>query len=234
MRSELLATCSQTTVYPPVVFPLNIADLESMSDKVHQILEIYGFIDILINNAGLSVRSACLDTVDDVDIKLMMVNYFGTIKLTKSLLPSMIARKTGRIVCIGSVQGKFALPNRSAYSASKHALQAFCDSLRAELHDKNIHVTLISPGYIKTNLSRNALTGSGMAYGKLDDTTAKGTSPEEMSRQILKAILRDKKDVVIAGITPKFAMYLRYLIPNLYFAIMARRARKECAGIEKN
>jgi len=233
VRSELLATCSQKTVYPPIVFPLNVADLESMSQKVAQILEIYGYIDILINNAGLSVRSSCLECVDDVDIKLMMVNYFGTVKLTKCLLPSMLARKEGRIVCIGSVQGKFSLPNRSSYAASKHALQAFCDSLRAEVYDSNIKVTLISPGYIKTNLSNNALTGSGKLYGKLDDTTAKGTSPEEMSRLILKAILRDKKDVVIAGLAPKLAIWLRSLLPEIYFAIMARRARKERSIEEK-
>lgn len=233
VRSELLSQCTQSTVYPPVVIPLNIADLEAMPQTVAQILEIYGFVDILINNAGLSVRSSCLDTIDDVDINLMMVNYFGTVKLTKLLLPSMIKRGTGRVVCISSVQGKFALPNRSAYSASKHALQAFCDSLRAEVADKNVKVTLISPGYIKTNLSMNALTGSGKSYGKLDETTAKGESPESVAQKILKAILRDKKDVIIAGLQPRIAMMLRYLMPSIYFYIMQRRAKKEAQFKEK-
>uniref|UniRef100_A0A336MWM2 CSON005945 protein n=1 Tax=Culicoides sonorensis TaxID=179676 RepID=A0A336MWM2_CULSO len=195
VRSDLLATCSQETVFPPIVFPLNVADLNGMPEKVHQILEIYGYIDILINNAGLSVRGSVLECVDDVYIKLMMVNFFGTIKLTQSLLPSMIQRKQGRVVCIGSVQGKFALPNRSAYSASKHALQAFCDSLRAEVSDDGIKVTLISPGYIQTNLSKNALTGSGSVYGKLDETTAKGASTKDVAEFVIKSILRDEKDV---------------------------------------
>lgn len=91
----------------------------------------------------------------------MLTNYFGTIALTKAVLPSMIARKEGRILCIGSMQGKIAIPQRASYGASKHALQAFCDSLRAEVDEHNIKVTIISPGYISTNFSLNAFTGSG-------------------------------------------------------------------------
>lgn len=227
VRSELLASCSQETVFPPIVFPLNIADLNGMSDKVQQILEIYGYIDILVNNAGLSVRGSVLECIDDVYIKLMMVNFFGTIKLTQCLLPSMITRKQGRIVCIGSVQGKFALPNRSAYSASKHALQAFCDSLRAEVSDDGIKVTLVNPGYIQTNLSRNALTGSGKVYGKLDETTAKGASAKNVAAFVLKAILRDQKDVVTAGLAPRLAIWIRSMLPEIYFEIVRRRAAKE-------
>lgn len=227
VRSDLLASCSQDTVFPPIVFPLNVADLNGMSDKVQQILEIYGYIDILINNAGLSVRGSVLESIDDVYIKLMMVNFFGTYKLTRCLLPSMITRKEGRIVCIGSVQGKFALPNRSAYSASKHALQAFCDSLRAEVSDDGIKVTLISPGYIQTNLSRNALTGSGSVYGKMDETTSKGATAKDVAAFVLKAILRDEKDVVTAGLAPRLAILLRSFLPSFYFEIMRRRAVKE-------
>lgn len=227
VRSELLASCSQETVFPPIVFPLNVADLNGMQEKVQQILEIYGFVDILINNAGLSVRGSVMECVDDVYIKLMMVNFFGTIKLTQCLLPSMITRKQGRVVCIGSVQGKFALPNRSAYSASKHALQAFCDSLRAEVADDGIKVTLVSPGYIQTNLSRNALTGSGKVYGKLDETTAGGASAKDVAEFVLKAILRDEKDVVTAGIAPRLAIWLRSFLPTVYFEVVRRRAAKE-------
>lgn len=85
--------------------------------------------------------------------------------MSAAVLPSMIARKKGKIVCVSSVQGKFAIPHRSAYSASKHAMQAFCDSLRSEIAEHGVQVLTVSPGYINTALSLNALTGSGRTYG---------------------------------------------------------------------
>lgn len=132
---------------------------------MQEILDTLGQIDILINNGGISVRSDIMSTAMDVDIKVMLVNYFGTVGMTKAVLPSMIKRKEGRIVCVSSVQGKFAIPYRSSYTASKHALQAFCDSLRAEMDEHNVQVTIASPGYINTSMSINALTGSGKAHG---------------------------------------------------------------------
>lgn len=173
--------------HPPVVLPLDLTDLNGLPDKVAEIEKIFGHIDILINNGGVSVRADILSTAMDVDIKVMLVNYFGSVALTKgrtkkkepsfvqfvsfmhfvfaAALPTMIKRKEGRIVCVSSVQGKFSLPHRSAYSASKHAMQAFCDSLRAEVAEHNVKVLCVSPGYINTALSLNALTGTGRSYG---------------------------------------------------------------------
>ncbi|XP_055597333.1 dehydrogenase/reductase SDR family protein 7-like [Uranotaenia lowii] len=226
VRKDLLALHTTVVTHSPVVIPLDLSDIQSINDKVKEILEIHGQIDILINNAGISVRSDCLSTTLDVDIKVMLINYFGTVALTKACLPSMIQRKDGRIVCISSIQGKLSIPFRSAYSASKHALQAFCDSLRAELAEHDVKVTVISPGYIKTALSLNALTGSGVQYGKMDETTATGASPDVVAKRILKAILRDEEDVTITGMAPKLAYWIRHISPPLYFWIMARRARK--------
>jgi dehydrogenase/reductase SDR family member 7B len=162
----------------------------------------------------------------------------------------MIKRREGRIVCIGSVQGKFAIPYRSSYAASKHALQAFCDSLRAEIHAHNVNVTLISPGYISTDLSKNALVGSGDAYGGkykfslfffffkkkmisifisfkvTDAATATGERPDSMAKKILREIMRDSKDSILASLAPKAAHYIRFLCPPLYFWIMDKRADK--------
>lgn len=105
-------------------------------------------------------------------------------------------------------------------------MQAFCDSLRAEMDVHNIQVTVISPGYINTALSLNALTGSGQKYGQIDSATATGANPDTMARQILSAILGGKKDVIIAGLAPRVAYYLRYFCPSAYFWVMARRAKK--------
>jgi dehydrogenase/reductase SDR family protein 7B len=170
----------------------------------------------------------------DIDIKIMLTNYFGTVALTKAVLPSMIQRKEGRVVCIGSVQGKIAIPHRAAYSASKHAMQAFCDSLRAEMDEHNVKVTLISPGWISTNLSLNALTGSGVSYGKMDNETAQGADPIELANEIVRAVLDDKKDVVSASLSPRLAILIRSWCPSLYFWIMAKRAHKLSKQATKN
>lgn len=151
--------------YPPSVLPLDLAELNAIPAVASKAINIYNGIDILINNGGISVRAEALTTTLDVDLKVMTVNYFGSVALTKAILPSMVTRRKGHICFISSVQGKFALPYRSAYSASKHALQAFSDSLRAEVAAKGLKVTCISPGYIKTQLSVNALTATGEQHG---------------------------------------------------------------------
>lgn len=150
--------------YPPTTLYLDLADLKSISKFAEEALSVHNGIDILVNNGGISVRGSAISTALDVDIKIMTVNYFGSIALTKSLLPSMVQRQRGHIVFVSSVQGKYALPNRSAYSASKHAMQAFADSLRAEISSKGLKVTCICPGYVQTQLSMNALTATGQKY----------------------------------------------------------------------
>ncbi|XP_041773980.1 dehydrogenase/reductase SDR family protein 7-like [Anopheles merus] len=226
VRKDLLELHATVPTHPPIILPLDLSDLNSIGSKVQSVLEIHGAIDILVNNGGISVRGDALSTAIDVDIRIMLVNYFGSVALTKACLPSMMARKEGRIVSISSVQGKFAIPHRSAYSASKHAMQAFCDSLRAEVAKDNIKVTLISPGYINTALSLNALTGTGASYGKMDAATAGGASPQDTASSILKAIARDEKDVMLAPIAPRAAYWLRHLMPSVYFWIMKKRAEK--------
>lgn len=139
----------------------------------------------------------------------------------------MLKRGSGHIVAISSVQGKLALPHRSAYSASKHALQAFCDSLRAEVASKGIKVTCISPGYIHTKLSLNALTGDGNKYGKMDKTIEKGFAPEYVANEILNAVVSEKSDQVIAQFDARVGVYLRTLLPGLLFWILKKRADKE-------
>uniref|UniRef100_A0A182WKC7 Dehydrogenase/reductase SDR family protein 7-like n=1 Tax=Anopheles minimus TaxID=112268 RepID=A0A182WKC7_9DIPT len=226
VRKDLLELHATVPTHPPIILPLDLSDLNSITGKVQSVLEIHGAIDILVNNGGISVRGDALSTSIDVDIRIMLVNYFGTVAITKACLPSMIARKEGRIVCISSVQGKFAIPHRSSYSASKHALQAFCDSLRAEVAKDNIKVTLISPGYINTAISMNALTGSGATYGKMDAATASGASAEDSASGILKAIARDEKDIIMAPFAPRAAYWLRHALPSVYFWVMKKRAEK--------
>ncbi|XP_009068978.1 PREDICTED: dehydrogenase/reductase SDR family member 7B isoform X1 [Acanthisitta chloris] len=215
------------SAHKPHTVVFDLSDTKSVVSAAEEILKYLGHVDILINNAGISFRGTIVDTGLDVDKKLMETNYFGPVALTKALLPSMIKRRQGHIVAISSVQGKISIPFRSAYAASKHATQAFFDCLRAEVEQYDIDVTVVSPGYIQTNLSVNAVTADGSRYGVMDKTTAEGQTPAEVAQVVLSAVGQKKKEVLVAGLTPCLAVYLRNIFPRLFFTLMASRAKKE-------
>ncbi|XP_034567888.1 dehydrogenase/reductase SDR family member 7B [Notolabrus celidotus] len=221
------STGSQKQTHTPKTVTFDLADAASVDGAAEEILKCYGQVDVLINNAGISYRGNILDTHISVQRDVMETNYFGPIALTQALLPSMVQRQSGHIVVISSIQGKISIPYRSAYSASKHATQAYFDCFRAEMERYGIPVTVISPGYIRTNLSVNAVTGDGSKHGVLDKTTASGRDPHDVARVVLKAVRHRSKDVVLAGTVPSLAVYLRTLWPALFFKLMSSRARKE-------
>nr|XP_055161571.1 dehydrogenase/reductase SDR family member 7B isoform X1 [Nyctereutes procyonoides] len=228
LTKELTASpATRVQTHKPYMVAFDLADPGAIIAATAEILQCFGYVDVLINNAGISYRGAIVDTTTDVDKKVMETNYFGPVALTKALLPSMIKRRQGHIVVISSIQGKISIPFRSAYAASKHATQAFFDCLRAEMEQYEIEVTVISPGYIHTNLSLNAVTADGSTYGVMDKTTAQGRSPVEVARDVLAAVGKKKKDVILADLLPSLAIYLRTLAPGLFFSLMASRARKE-------
>ncbi|XP_066120596.1 dehydrogenase/reductase SDR family member 7B [Saccopteryx bilineata] len=228
LAEELAASrATQVETHRPYVVAFDLAYSGAIPAATAEILQCFGYVDVLINNAGISYRGAILDTTVDVDKKVMETNYFGPVALTKALLPSMIQRRRGHVVAISSIQGKISIPFRSAYAASKHATQAFFDCLRAEMEQYQIKVTVISPGYIHTNLSLNAVTADGSRYGVMDKTTAQGRSPAEVARDVLDAVGKKREDVILADLLPSLAIYLRTLAPGLFFSLMASRARKE-------
>jgi short-subunit dehydrogenase len=202
---------------------LDLSDHNSIPGIVRNVVASVGKVDILINNGGISQRSLALDTSLDVDKKLMEVNYFGTLAVTKAVLPGMITHQLGHIVTITSLTGKFGTPYRSAYAASKHALHGFFDSLRAELGDTQIEITLVCPGFIRTNVSINALTGSGDKLGTMDEATDKGMSPERLAYKILAAIERGDEEVYIGG-KEVLGVYLKRFFPG-YFSRLIKKTR---------
>lgn len=224
VKRELMSKNLSTPTLEPVVLELDLTKLGEMSSFVKNVYDACGEIDILINNGGISHRGSILNSKIDVFKSIMDVNYFGSVALTKECLPKMVQRKAGHIVFVSSVQGLIAIPERSAYAAAKHAIQAFGDSLRAEMHQHNINVTVVSPGYIKTAISINAYTGSGEPHGVMDKSTAAGFSPEYTANRILNGIVNKEKDLVISQFLPSLAVTLRHCTPSLYHWIMARRA----------
>lgn len=204
------------------VLPLDLGNSESFEALVKQAISWFGRIDILVNNGGISQRSFAKETLIEVDKRIMEVNYIGTIALTKAILPHFLERKQGHIVVTTSVVGKIGTPLRSTYAASKHALHGFFDSLRAEIYDDNIDITLICPGYVTTNVSINALQGDGTPQQTMDKATANGIKPERFAKLMAKAIQKKKEEVYIAGFKEKLGIYAKRWFPRL-FSIMVRK-----------
>lgn len=202
------------------VLPLDLAETNNLKDKTDQAEHFFGHIDYLINNGGISQRAFVNDMDLDVLDKVMRVNFMGAAALTKYVLPGMIKQHSGHIVVISSVMGKFGTQLRSAYAASKHALHGFFDSLRNEVYRDNIKVTIICPGYIKTNVSMNALTADGSRYGKMDPGQEHGLTPEECATGIISAIEKNKKEIYIGGNKERIALYLKRFFPGILYKIM--------------
>lgn len=205
------------------VYTLDLAHTDALKDVAESVHRDYGPVDILINNGGISQRSLAVETDISVDRKIMEVDYLGTVALTKGLLPYMIARDKGQIIIISSTAGKIGVPMRSGYCAAKHALHGFFEALRAELSKTGIHITMICPGFIHTNISKNALVGDGSKQNTMDDAQANGMPVAVFSKKALRAIKYKKKEVSIGGFKDtKMAIYVWRFFPNLLRKIIAK------------
>jgi len=208
-----------------LVLPLDVTDYPRIPEATNRVTETFGFINILINNAGVSQRALAQDTSFEVDKQILETNYLGTVALTKAVLPVFLRQQFGHIVVISSVLGKVSIPYRSAYCASKHALHGFFDSLRAEVKEDNIKVTLICPGYVETNLPINALRGDGSRNSTTANTSRNGIDPAIFAQKAANVIAAEKKEVYIGGKKEVLAVYIRRFLPWL-FDIIATKLRK--------
>jgi len=205
------------------ILPLDLEKPDTLQLSTQAAIQIFGHIDILINNGGISQRGLVADTSLAVDRKLMEVNYFGPIALTKYLLPHFIQRREGHYVNVSSLTGKFGTPYRSGYAASKHALHGFFDALRAEQFKNNIGVTMVCPGFIRTPLTLSALTADGSPLNKMDEAQYKGKPADWCARKIVAAIEKGKEEVYIGG-REVFGVYIKRFFPEIFSKIIRRVA----------
>jgi len=204
-----------------MVLPLDLEQPENFAALAAAVQARFTSIDVVVHNGGISQRSLVQDTLLAVDQKLMAINYFGAVALTKAVLPIMLQQQQGHFVVISSLVGKFGTPKRSAYAASKHALHGFFDSLRAEVWEQNIKVTIICPGYIRTQISINALNATGGKHNRLDKNQEKGMAPEQCAQRILTAVAAGKQEVIIGG-KEKLGVYLKRFVPGLFTRIVRK------------
>ena len=168
-------------------------------------MHAFSRIDMLINNAGMSQRSYCLYTDMDVYRTMVEVNVLGQIALTKQVLPLMAEQGSGHMVVTASVAGKVGAPLRTGYCAAKHAVMGFFDALRSEVAHQGILVSTVVPGFIRTNISTNALKGSGEAVGKMDADIESGMDVSECARVVVQG-LADGIEEISVGDGPEMAL----------------------------
>ena len=152
----------------------------------------------------------------------MEVNYFSVVNISKAVLPYMIRSKGGHIVVISSVAGTFGFFLRSSYSAAKHALHGYFESLRLETESKGIKVLMVCPGKIKTNISINATSANGNINGKMEESHESAMSAEECSQQIIKGILNNEEEIFIGG-KELMAVKLKRFFPKWFSKIIRKQ-----------
>jgi short-subunit dehydrogenase len=201
-----------------ICFPLDLSETSGINDIAEQLMKTLGRIDFLLNIAGISQRARIDETPLWLDRKIFEINYFGTIALTKAVLPYMISQKSGYIAATSSITGRFGFPLRSAYSASKQALHGFFETLYLENKQNNIRTSVIIPGRVRTNISFHALDSEGKEHGKMDEGLAKGISPEKAAKIIVRGIIRNKREILV-GRGELTLLYIRRIWPWLFFRI---------------
>lgn len=191
---------------------LDLKAFDQMQMYVDEAIKAFGYIDILVNNGGVSQRSLIAETDFSVDKKLIEINYLGTIGLTKALLPHFLKRKKGHFVTVSSLMGKFGTPYRSSYCGAKHALHGFFDVLRMEHAKDGVSVTMVCPGFVATDVAKNALTGKGTQQKNDDEATKNGIDPVVFARKMVRAINKKKFEVYI-GRKEVIGIYLKRFFP---------------------
>ena len=178
---------------------LDVTDYAAIPAAVESAISTYGRIDMLINNAGISQRSLFVDTKLDVYRTLLEVNVLGQIAMTQAVVPQMLKQGSGHLAVTSSVAGKVGVPLRTGYCASKHAVMGFFDAVRTELATDNIKVTTITPGFISTNVSKNAITGDGQTAGFHDMDISGGMDVTLCVNTIMQGFEDGVEEIAVGG-----------------------------------
>lgn len=203
------------------VLPADLSSADGVTALAQQVHSHVKMLDILFNNAGISQRSQAEETGEIVDRNIMELNFFSPVKLTKLLWPLLIKSQHASIVLTSSVTGTFGFPQRSAYAASKHAIEGFFESWLLENRRHNIHFTTVAPGRILTNISYSALKHDGSAHMQMDEGQAKGISADVCAARILSAVAKDKRKIYIVK-SERVLLFLHRFFPSLFVWLVKR------------
>ncbi|TGL54189.1 SDR family NAD(P)-dependent oxidoreductase [Leptospira wolffii] len=222
-RKEALKELKSKAIRPEniLVFPTDISSESELKKSVEEFRKKVKRIDGVIHSAGVSMRALAGEAELKVFRALMDTNYFPLVLLYK-LLEADLCQCDGHFVAISSVQGKFATQFRSGYAASKHAIQAFMDSVRLENAKTGLHIMTVSPGFVKTEISVKALSGDGTPHGIMDEGQRNGILPEKVAKMILKGMENRKRELVPSRLKEKFALFLNRFFPRTLDKILLK------------
>lgn len=206
-----------------LLIPFDLGDTSAASAYAKRVVDTFGRIDILVNNGGQSQRAEAIDTSEAIERQLMEVNYFSAVSLSKAVLPYMLRQQSGQLVVVSSIAGKFGFYLRSTYSAAKHALYGYFESLRLETEAKGIRTLMVCPGKVKTNVSFNARTADGASHNQMDESHQDALSAEACAAQIIGAIASQKEEVLIGG-KELLAVKIKRFFPGLFARIIRRQS----------
>lgn len=212
-HDKLYRLQQQNANKPLLVYTADIGNEEDCKDFIQGVIKSYGTIDILINNAGISMRSLFEEVEIDTLKKLMDTNFWGTVYCTKFSLQHILKNK-GSIVAVSSIAGFRGLPGRSGYSASKFAVNGWIESIRTELLKTGVNVLLVCPGFTSSNIRNAALNKKGLAQGESPMDEGKMMSSDECALHIVKAISKRKRNLILT-FTGKRAVFLNKFFPAL-------------------
>lgn len=222
-RKEFLRDLKNSVSHPEkmIVLPADVTSESELKKALEEFRKKVHSVDGFIHNAGVTMRALAAETDLKVFRDIMNTNYYPLVYLYRSLEKDL-RQTNGHVVAVSSIQGKFATQYRSGYAASKHAVQAFMDSIRLENSESGIHVLTVSPGFVKTDISIKAFSADGSPHGILDEGQKRGLEPGIVSRQILKAIESRKRDLYPAGFKEKFGLFLSRFSPEILDRILLK------------
>lgn len=208
-----------------LILPLDLNNLDEPINYINQILAKFGTLDILINNGGVSQKSGALETTEEVDRQLMEVNFYGGVKLAKAATAQMLAQGSGHIVAISSILGQFGLPLLGTYAAAKHAIYGWYESLRYEVQKQGVSVTIISPGFINTDVTYKSLTADGSALNQNSVAQEKGMSSVKCAKKIITAIENKRWHKYIGGVET-FMPMVKWMAHKPFFWLMNKLSKQ--------
>lgn len=220
LLNEVKEECLKHTSFCLTV-PFDLSKPEEVSAKAMELVEAYGPVYLLVNNGGITQRSLAIETSVEVDRRIMEIDYFSHIAITKIVIPGMLKAHEGFIAVTSSIAGKFGFHQRSAYSAAKHALQGFFETLRLELKPFNVYVTIAYPGFINTPISMRALDANGNPHGVMDPGQLQGMTAEKCAKKYIKAIKGRKPEVLIGG-KELIMVHLKRLFPSIFYRVIGK------------
>jgi dehydrogenase/reductase SDR family protein 7B len=225
-RVKNACTSNSDNIY---ILPIDLELHQNAKSWYDEAKNAFGIPDILINNGGIGHLGEALDMQTSVERKVMEINFWGQVELSKAVLPDMMYRGSGKIVVMSSLLGHYGTAKLAAYAASKHALLGYFESLREEVSATGVKVLLVSPGFVNTQVTLNSLTESGKKYNQNSVAQEQGMDPNRFAEKLIKAI-NSKKNYAYIGGKELLAIPFKRIAPNLFYRVynwMAARARKD-------